>query len=219
MLTKLFLPDVPGVRVDRVWRDGPTIHLEVATTRRWAQCPVCRRRSRRMHNHYDRTIADLPCRGAGLVIHLHTRRFICQVRWCRRTIFCERLPDLVAASARRTIRLHGQVLRTGFDLGGDPGARHLAAEGTPVSPRTLLRLVRAVPLPAAGPVRVLGIDDWAKRKGRSYGTILVNLETHAVIDVLPDRTAETVAAWLLEHPEVAVVSRDRGGAYAEGCGL
>ncbi len=215
MLTKLFLPAVPGVRVDRVWRDGSTIHLEVATTRRWAQCPVCHRRSRRLHNHYDRTIADLPCGGAGLVIHLHTRRFVCRMRWCRRTIFCERLPDLVAASARRTIRLHDQVLRTGFDLGGDPGARHLTAEGTPISPRTLLRLVRAAPPPAAGPVRVLGIDDWAKRKGRSYGTILVNLETHAVIDVLPDRTAETVATWLLEHPEVEVVSRDRGGAYAE----
>ena len=130
MLTELFLPAVPGVRVDRVWRDGPTIHLEVATTRRWAQCPVCRRRSRRVHNHYDRTIADLPCCGASLVIHLHTRRFVCHMRWCQRKIFCERLPDLAAVSARRTIRLHDQVLRAGFDLGGDPGARHLACPGS-----------------------------------------------------------------------------------------
>ncbi len=215
MLTNVFFPAVPGVRVDRIWRTGPTMHLDVVTTRRWALCPVCHRRSRRVHHHYERTIADLSCCGTGLVIHLHTRRFVCRMQWCRRNIFCERLPDLVAVSARRTIRLHAQVLRAGFDLGGDPGARHVAAEGTPVSPRTLLRLVRAAPPPTAGPVRVLGVDDWAKRKGRSYGTILVNLETRAVIDVLSDRTAETVAAWLAEHPEIEVVSRDRGGAYAE----
>jgi transposase len=141
------------------------------------------------------------------------------VRWCRRKVFAERVPDLAAPFARRTTRLTAECLRAAFDLGGEPGARHLAGEGTAISPRTLLRLVRVAPQPAAGAVRVLGVDDWSRRKGRDFGTILVNLEQHRIIDLLADRTAGTLAAWLRGHPEVEVVSRDRSGAYAEGIRL
>jgi hypothetical protein len=159
MLTQLFFPGVPGVRVDRVWREEQVCHITATTTRCAAQCPRCHRRSKRVHSHYERRIADLPCGGSRVVIHLQTRRFVCRVPWCRRRIFTERLPALLAPLARRTTRLQERLLQDGFDLGGAPGARHATAQGMPVSRRTLLRMVRAAPTPAAGMVRVVGIDD------------------------------------------------------------
>ncbi len=166
MLTKLFFSTVAGVRVDRVWWQGQTLHLDAATTRRAARCPLCGRRSKRVHSFYARTIADLPCTGARLTIHVRTRRFVCRVRWCERKIFTERVPALVAPWGRRTARQQEGLQRTGFDLGGAPGARVAARLGMCASPDTLLRVIRALPDPEEGCLRIIGIDDWGATRSR-----------------------------------------------------
>jgi len=215
MLTTLLFPLIPGIRVRRLTPEPDVLRVEVVTTRRRARCPLCRRRSRRVHSDYARVLRDLPCAGRAVVVELHVRRFVCGAAPCVRRIFAEQVPDLVAPRARSSQRLRQVWQRHGFDLGGEAGARHLRAEAMPASPRTLLRLVRAAPLPEVGQVRVVGIDDFSRRRGRTYGTVIVDLEAHRPVDLLPERTTAVVRPWLEAHPEIAVISRDRAAEYAD----
>ncbi len=205
-LGQLLFSGVGNIRIDQAWLEGQILRVSARTTGKRARCPCCGCRSRRRHSRYQRTIGDLACGGRRVMIHLQARRFWCLVRRCAQKVFCERLPDLAAAWARRSRRLQGRLRDLTFRLGGEAGSRQAAADRTPVSGRTLLRLLRATQSLPAGAVRVLGIDDWARRKGHTYGTILVDLERHRVIDLLADRTAGTVATWLKAHPEVEIIS-------------
>lgn len=179
-------------------------------------CPACGCASRRVHSHYTRRLSDLPWYGRIVEIRLQSRRFRCGDAQCAQQIFTERLPNIVRPKARRTMRLGESQLAIGFAVGGAPGSRLSHKLAMPISGDTLLRMIRAAEFEPAKPLRVVGIDDWAWRKGQRYGTIVCDLERNRIIDLLPNREANTVANWLNRHPGIEIIARDRARFYAEG---
>src|SRR3954463_6666000 len=213
---------MPGCRVEQITREDPgRLSITAKGTRPGGRCPDCGQASRAVHSRYRRRPADLPPpRRAGRA-RPRLRRFSGRNAACPRRTFAERLPELIRPHARRTGRWAEAQARGGAALGGEGSARLLQHLAMPASADKVLRLIRSLPLPEPEPEppRVVGVDDWALRKGRTYGTIVVDLDRRCVLDLLPDRTAETLADWLRRQPQIAVVARDRSTEYARGIGL
>jgi len=211
--TSLFsLPE--GMQVSQIQITDNGIVVEVIATAPTSCCPLCSEPSSSIHCHYRRVLRDVPCVGRRVQLFLTVRKFSCRNLLCQRKVFAERIPTFVEPWARMTIRYCQQITSIGLATCGKGGARLAARLGIQTTRQTILRRVMDLPDSLSGSLLFLGIDDFSFRRGFRFGTILVNLESRRVVDLLPDREADSSAAWMRQHPDLMAVSRDRGGAYA-----
>lgn len=216
MFPEGLFPSIEGLHLEALHIDPQSITVVLAVATPNAICPLCAEPAMRVHSRYVRTATDLPWAGIRVRLQITVHRFFCDNATCSRRIFAERLGEALPAFARRTNRLAKALYAIAFAAGGEEGARLAHAQAMPVSPRTLLRLLSSSLLPVPSPPRVVGVDEWAWKKGCSYGTIFVDLERKQPVDLLPDRDANSVAAWFKKRSSVEIIVRDRSGLFADG---
>jgi transposase len=209
------LPGFQLLRLEEEEIDTEEHHItvNVSSTQTLVQCPVCGNPTTRIHSRYERTLADLPCVNYSLTLVMQVCKFFCDNANCIRRIFTERIPEVTAPWARKTSRLSQKLQAMGLALGGAAGASLCSQIGIKACGSTLLNHLKKLSLPAVTAPKIMGVDDFAFRKGERYGTILVDLERNQPIALLADRKAETLTDWLVEHPGVEILSRDRSKTY------
>lgn len=202
------LPLLANLTVNQIAVTDTLITLTATVAAPSAPCPDCGQTTTRVHSRYTRTLKDLPWSGIPLQLQLVVRRFFCSTPSCARVTFAEQVPGLTQRSAQRTSALKASLTTLGLVLGGRAGARLGRALGLNGSADTILRQVHAARVPEMPSPWVVGIDEWAVRKGHRYGSILVDLEHHRPVDLLPEHSAEAITNWFSEHPTVEIIARD-----------
>jgi transposase len=216
------LIQVSGFIINGLHNESDHWHIHLTSTHKCSQCPSCHQNSSSVHSHYHRTISDLPIAEKPVLLELSVRRFRCQTQTCPQRIFCERLSDPIV-HARRTKRQGNTLASMAVELGGRAAARLGSRLKLLGGRTTVLNALKAMPLPVVNKPRIIGVDDFAFKRGHTkapcrapvHGTVIVNLETHKPIDLLPDRQANTLITWLKSHPSVKIVTRDRAKEYVQ----
>ena len=217
MIPQFILPSNVQLNADTISSEPGALLIGASVCQQGSTCPICSHQSKRVHSRYFRTLLDLPISGNLARVRLKARKFFCDNFECPRKVFTERFDCEIKPYYRRMLRSNDLLARMAIELGGNTGAMISRYVGIPVSSSTVLRIIKKLEIHSKVITSgIIGVDDWAFKKGRTYGTVIVDLEKKEVIDLLPDREADTLAQWLKSHPEVTTVSRDRYGPYALG---
>ncbi|SEO20463.1 Transposase [bacterium A37T11] len=217
MIPQFILPSNLQLKAETIDSEPGVLYVHTSVYQKDSACPICGKRSNRIHSRYTRTLLDLPISGNIAKVKLKARKYFCDNAVCSRKVFTERFDCEIRPYYRRMVRSNDLLTRIALELGGNRGAVISSFVGIPVSPTTILRVTKKMEIhPKTITSGIIGIDDWAFKKGKTYGTVIVDLEKKEVIDLLPDRESDTLAEWLKQHPEITTVSRDRYGPYALG---
>jgi DNA-binding NarL/FixJ family response regulator len=215
-MSSFIIPSSVPLRIVSVVGDTVPLVVVARMTAPTARCPQCGHPSARIHSRYWRSPQDLPWQTIPVRWHLECRKFWCDTPDCPQTIFCERLPsEWLGVHPQRTQPGWDWLTAWGWTASAADVARVAQTYGVPVSADTVIRALRRAPDPPMGDVRVMGVDEWALRKGQTYATILVDLEPHRIVDVLPDDQPATLTTWLRAPPTIQVLTRDRDDAFAK----
>jgi transposase len=211
---QILFPHLRGFRLLCAHREAKRLSLTCERVTRTALCPVCSTAAHRIHSRYERTVRDLSIQNVQVILHLHVRKFYCDQPNCPRRIFTERLSQVTSPHGRFTFGLRQFLGQLGREQGGASGARSATLQGLQVTARAILRFMQALPLPPTAPPQVIGLDEWAWKRGQRYGAIVVDLERNKPIALLADRSQEVVAGWLKRYPTIQIVARDRSKEFA-----